>query len=149
MTGGKENVILCERGIVSSNKYTCNTLDLGGIAAFIINLLFACSNRRVSRHGIRDLVHPLTLAGIMAGASVVLVETHPNPLIAKSDGFWLFPSSSLVLLLPVSKCGSCASASSRCMRRQRCGNAVRSACGGDKKRFFGGRSRSEAHQPQV
>ena len=34
----------------------------------------------------RDLVHPATLAGIMAGASVVLVEAHPNPLIAKSDG---------------------------------------------------------------
>ena len=34
----------------------------------------------------RDLVHPVTLAGIMAGASVVLVEAHPNPLIAKSDG---------------------------------------------------------------
>jgi len=42
--------------------------------------------------GIRDLVHPMTLAGIMAGASVVLVEAHPNPLIAKSDGFQgLFP----------------------------------------------------------
>ena len=38
------------------------------------------------------LVHPATLAGIMAGASVVLVEAHPNPLIAKSDGFQgLFP----------------------------------------------------------
>jgi 3-deoxy-D-manno-octulosonic acid (KDO) 8-phosphate synthase len=34
----------------------------------------------------------MTLAGIMAGASVVLVEAHPNPLIAKSDGFQgLFP----------------------------------------------------------
>jgi 3-deoxy-D-manno-octulosonic acid (KDO) 8-phosphate synthase len=35
---------------------------------------------------VRDLVHPATLAGVMAGASVVLVEAHPNPLIAKSDG---------------------------------------------------------------
>ena len=35
---------------------------------------------------------PLSLAGIMAGASVVLVEAHPNPLVAKSDGFQgLFP----------------------------------------------------------
>jgi 3-deoxy-D-manno-octulosonic acid (KDO) 8-phosphate synthase len=34
----------------------------------------------------------MTLAGIMAGASMVLVEAHPNPLIAKSDGFQgLFP----------------------------------------------------------
>src|SRR5499427_2247537 len=93
MSAGKENVILCERGIVSANKYTRNTLDLGGIAAFHYQL--SCLPVAVDAShgtGIRDLVHPMTLAGIMAGASVVLVETHPNPLIAKSDGFQgLFP----------------------------------------------------------
>jgi len=93
MSGGKENVILCERGIVSSNKYTRNTLDLGSVAAFHYQL--SCLPVAVDAShgtGIRDLVHPMTLAGIMAGASVVLVETHPNPLIAKSDGFQgLFP----------------------------------------------------------
>ena len=93
MSGGKENVILCERGIVSANKYTRNTLDLGGIAAFHYQL--SCLPVAVDAShgtGLRDLVHPMTLAGIMAGASVVLVETHPNPLIAKSDGFQgLFP----------------------------------------------------------
>ena len=88
MSGGKENVILCERGVVSANKYTRNTLDIGGIAAFFYQL--SCLPVAVDAShgtGIRDLVHPMTLAGIMAGASVVLVETHPNPLIAKSDGF--------------------------------------------------------------
>lgn len=93
MASGKENVILCERGIVSPNKYTRNTLDLGGIAAFHYQL--SCLPVAVDAShgtGLRDLVHPMTLAGIMAGASVVLVETHPNPLIAKSDGFQgLFP----------------------------------------------------------
>ncbi|MGE0823916.1 MAG: 3-deoxy-7-phosphoheptulonate synthase [Candidatus Binatia bacterium] len=93
MSAGKENVILCERGIVSANKYTRNTLDLGSIAAFHYQL--SCLPVAVDAShgtGIRDLVHPMTLAGIMAGASVVLVETHPNPLIAKSDGFQgLFP----------------------------------------------------------
>src|SRR5881296_956118 len=93
MTAGKENVILCERGIVSPNKYTRNTLDLGGIAAFHYQL--SCLPVAIDAShgtGIRDLVHPMTLAGILAGASVVLVETHPNPLIAKSDGFQgLFP----------------------------------------------------------
>ena len=93
MSSGKENVILCERGIVSANKYTRNTLDLGGIAAFHYQL--SCLPVAVDAShgtGLRDLVHPMTLAGIMAGASVVLVETHPNPLIAKSDGFQgLFP----------------------------------------------------------
>jgi 3-deoxy-7-phosphoheptulonate synthase len=93
MASGKENVILCERGIVSPNKYTRNTLDIGGIAAFHYQL--SCLPIAVDAShgtGLRDLVHPMTLAGILAGASVVLVETHPNPLIAKSDGFQgLFP----------------------------------------------------------
>jgi 3-deoxy-7-phosphoheptulonate synthase len=93
MTGGKENVILCERGIASQNRYTRNTLDVGSIAAFryqLSGLPIAVDASHGT--GIRDLVHPATLAGIMAGASVVLVEAHPNPLIAKSDGFQgLFP----------------------------------------------------------
>jgi 3-deoxy-7-phosphoheptulonate synthase len=93
MTGGKENVILCERGITSPTRYTRNTLDVGSIAAFryqLSGLPIAVDASHGT--GIRDLVHPATLAGIMAGASVVLVEAHPNPLIAKSDGFQgLFP----------------------------------------------------------
>jgi 3-deoxy-7-phosphoheptulonate synthase len=93
MATGKENVILCERGISSCNHYTRNTLDLGGIAAFHYQL--SCLPVAVDAShgtGIRDLVHPMTLAGILAGASVVLVEAHPNPLIARSDGFQgLFP----------------------------------------------------------
>jgi 3-deoxy-7-phosphoheptulonate synthase len=87
MTGGKENIILCERGITSANRYTRNTLDVGSIAAFRYQL--SCLPIAVDAShgtGVRDLVHPVTLAGIMAGASVVLVEAHPNPLIAKSDG---------------------------------------------------------------
>ena len=93
MTGGKENVILCERGIASANRYTRNTLDVGSIAAFryqLSGLPIAVDASHGT--GIRDLVHPVTLSGIMAGASVVLVEAHPNPLIAKSDGHQgLFP----------------------------------------------------------
>ncbi len=87
MTGGKENVILCERGIASANRYTRNTLDVGTIAAFryqLSGLPIAVDASHGT--GVRDLVHPATLAGIIAGASVVLVEAHPNPLIAKSDG---------------------------------------------------------------
>ena len=93
MTGGKENVILCERGIASANRYTRNTLDVGSIAAFRYQLSGLPVAVDASHGtGIRDLVHPATLSGIMAGASVVLVEGHPNPLIAKSDGVQgLFP----------------------------------------------------------
>ena len=93
MALGKENVILCERGITSCNRYTRNTLDLGSVAAFHYQLSGLPVAIDASHGtGVRDLVFPLSLAGIMAGASVVLVEAHPNPLIAKSDGFQgLFP----------------------------------------------------------
>jgi 3-deoxy-7-phosphoheptulonate synthase len=87
MSAGKENVILCERGVSSGNRYTRNTLDVGSIAAFryqLSGLPVAVDASHAT--GIRDLVHPATLSGILAGASVVLVEAHPNPLIAKSDG---------------------------------------------------------------
>src|SRR5882724_866442 len=93
MALGKENVILCERGITSCNRYTRNTLDLGSVAAFHYQLSGLPVAVDASHGtGVRDLVFPLSLAGVMAGASVVLVEAHPNPLIAKSDGFQgLFP----------------------------------------------------------
>jgi 3-deoxy-7-phosphoheptulonate synthase len=93
MALGKENVILCERGITSCNRYTRNTLDLGSVAAFHYQLSGLPVAVDASHGtGVRDLVFPLSLAGIMAGASAVLVEAHPNPLIAKSDGFQgLFP----------------------------------------------------------
>jgi 3-deoxy-7-phosphoheptulonate synthase len=93
MAFGKENVILCERGIASCNRYTRNTLDLGSVAAFHYQLSGLPVAVDASHGtGVRDLVFPLSLAGVMAGASVVLVEAHPNPLIAKSDGFQgLFP----------------------------------------------------------
>jgi 3-deoxy-7-phosphoheptulonate synthase len=93
MALGKENVILCERGIASCNRYTRNTLDLGSVAAFHYQLSGLPVAVDASHGtGVRDLVLPLSLAGIMAGASAVLVESHPNPLVAKSDGFQgLFP----------------------------------------------------------
>jgi len=93
MTKGKENIILCERGVMSANRYTRNTLDLGSVAAFHYHLSHLPIAVDASHGtGVRDLVHPLTLASVFAGASVLLVEAHPNPLIAKSDGFQgLFP----------------------------------------------------------
>ncbi len=100
LSTGKENVILCERGITTCNRYTRNTLDLGSVAAFHYQLSGLPVAVDASHGtGIRDLVHPLTLAGVMAGASVVLVESHPNPLIAKSDGFQgLFPEQLIALV---------------------------------------------------
>ncbi|MFN8545425.1 MAG: 3-deoxy-7-phosphoheptulonate synthase [Candidatus Binatia bacterium] len=104
MTTGKENVILCERGIMSADRYTRNTLDVGAIAAFryqLSGLPIAVDASHAT--GIRDLVQPATLAGIMGGASIVLVEAHPNPLIAKSDGMQGLFREQLVALVKAAR----------------------------------------------
>src|SRR5207247_3573562 len=88
MSGGKENVILCERGITSATRYTRNTLDVGSVAAFHYQLS-GLPVAVAASHGtaIRDLVHPAPLAALMAGAASVRVESQPHPLIANS--VWL------------------------------------------------------------
>jgi 3-deoxy-7-phosphoheptulonate synthase len=140
MSAGKENVILCERGIASFNRYTRNTLDLGSVAAFHYQLSGLPVAVDASHGtGIRDLVHPLTLAGILAGASVVLVEAHPNPLIAKSDGFQgLFPEQLNALVRACSEVWRLRTV----LDREYIPSAVleekyRSRMSNDKKRFFG------------
>jgi len=140
MANGKENVILCERGITSANKYTRNTLDLGGIAALHYQL--SCLPVGVDAShgtGIRDLVHSMTLAGIMAGASLVLIEAHPNPLVAKSDGFQgLFPEQLVRLVTAcqqvweLRKRIDCLYIPSATLEREYDGRSS-----ADKKRFFG------------
>ena len=142
MTGGKENVILCERGITSANRYTRNTLDLGSIAAYRYQLSGLPVAVDASHGtGIRDLVHPATLAGIMAGASVVLVEAHPNPLVAKSDGFQgLFPEQLRAL---VQACRETWELRQRLDRAYVPSSVLEKGylarMDADKKRFFGGR----------
>lgn len=93
MSGGKENIILCERGVYGPNTYTRNMLDLGGVAALVQELTHLPVAVDPSHGtGKRDLVQPMGRAAITVGASALLVEIHPNPLIAKSDGFQsLFP----------------------------------------------------------
>ncbi len=140
MANGKENVILCERGITSANKYTRNTLDLGGIAALHYQLSCLPVGIDASHGtGIRDLVHSMTLAGIMAGASLVLIEAHPNPLVAKSDGFQgLFPEQLVRLVTAcqqvweLRKRIDCLYIPSATLERDYDGRSST-----DKKRFFG------------
>ena len=91
MAAGQQNVIPRERDIVSSNKYSRNTLDIAGFHYHPSCVSITIDGTH--RTGIRDLVQSLTLAGIMAGASGLLVESHLNPVMAKSDGFQgLFPA---------------------------------------------------------
>jgi 3-deoxy-7-phosphoheptulonate synthase len=83
---GNPNVILCERGIRTFERYTRNTLDIAAVP-----LLKQLSHLPVvvdpsHATGRRDLVPPLAAASLAAGADGVMVEVHPDPENALSDG---------------------------------------------------------------
>ncbi len=85
--GGNDQVILCERGIRSFDKVTRNTLDLAAVSYLKQNYEFPVIVDPSHGTGLRDLVAPMSLAAAAAGADGLLIEVHPNPEKALSDGF--------------------------------------------------------------
>jgi len=83
---GTDDVILCERGIRTFETYTRNTLDISAIPVVrkLSHLPIIVDPSHAT--GIRDKVPPLALAAIAAGADGLLVEIHPRPEEAASDG---------------------------------------------------------------
>src|SRR5574344_700681 len=86
LSSGTDKVILCERGIRTYEKATRNTLDLSAIP--ILRSLTHLPIIVDPSHavGIRDKVPPMGLAAIAAGADGLIVEVHPCPECALSDG---------------------------------------------------------------
>jgi 3-deoxy-7-phosphoheptulonate synthase len=86
LVGGNSSVILCERGILTFETATRNTADLA-----IIPLVKKMTHLPVifdpsHATGKRDLVLPAALASVVVGADGVMVEVHPDPEHALSDG---------------------------------------------------------------
>ena len=86
MNEGNPNVILCERGIRTYETYTRNTLDLSAVAA--VKHLSHLPIIVDPSHGTGKwrMVKPMALAAIAAGADGLIMEMHPNPAKALSDG---------------------------------------------------------------
>jgi 3-deoxy-7-phosphoheptulonate synthase len=86
MSEGNYNVILCERGIRTFSDYTRFTLDISSIPELkrITHLPIVVDPSHAS--GKRDMVIPLSRAAIAAGADGIMVEVHPEPEKALSDG---------------------------------------------------------------
>lgn len=86
LSAGNSKVILCERGIRSPEPWTRNTLDLSAVA--LVKELSHLPVLVDPSHGtgIRSLVIPMAKAGIAAGADGIMVEVHPHPEKALSDG---------------------------------------------------------------
>jgi 3-deoxy-7-phosphoheptulonate synthase len=86
LSSGTENVILCERGIRTFETYTRNSLDISSIPVVknLSHLPVIVDPSHAT--GIRSKVRPVGLAAIAAGADGLMVEVHPDPEQALSDG---------------------------------------------------------------
>lgn len=84
---GNAKVILCERGVRGFDKVTRNILDLGSVAYVKQNTHYPVIVDPSHATGRRDLVKPMALAAAAAGADGLIIETHPKPEEALSDGF--------------------------------------------------------------
>jgi len=86
MSEGNDQVVLCERGIRTFETYTRNTVDITAIPALkeLTHLpVFLDPSHGTGKW---SLVSPVALAGIAAGADGLMIEVHPQPNLALSDG---------------------------------------------------------------
>lgn len=86
LAGGNYDVILCERGIRTFESYTRNTMDISAIP--VVKKLSHLPIIADPSHGTgrRDKVIPMARAAVAAGADGLIVEVHPDPDHALSDG---------------------------------------------------------------
>jgi 3-deoxy-7-phosphoheptulonate synthase len=86
LAGGNYDVILCERGIRTFETYTRNTMDISAIP--VVKKLSHLPIVADPSHGTgrRDKVAPMARAAVAAGADGLLIEVHPDPDHALSDG---------------------------------------------------------------
>ena len=86
LSTGNQQVLLCERGIRTFDSYTRNTFDLTAIPLLhhLTHLPVIADPSHAT--GKRWLVRPMALAAVAAGADGIMVEVHPHPEDALSDG---------------------------------------------------------------
>ncbi|WP_373599494.1 3-deoxy-7-phosphoheptulonate synthase [Paraclostridium bifermentans] len=84
--GGNNNIIMCERGIRTYNDYTRNTLDIAAVPIIKKETNLPVIVDPSHATGVRYLIKPMSIASLAAGADGIMVEVHPNPREALSDG---------------------------------------------------------------
>jgi 3-deoxy-7-phosphoheptulonate synthase len=86
LTEGNDQVILCERGIRTFEKYTRNTLDLSAVPAIKELTHLPIIVDPTHSTGRISLITPMSVAAIAAGADGLMIEVHVNPQKALCDG---------------------------------------------------------------
>lgn len=86
LSGGNEQVIMCERGVRTFETFTRNTLDISAVPIIkeLTHLPIIVDPSHAT--GKWNLVEPMSRAAIAAGADGLMIEVHPDPLHALSDG---------------------------------------------------------------
>lgn len=86
MSEGNENIVLCERGIRTFEKATRNTLDISAVPVIKAKSHLPIIVDPSHATGVRDYVMPLAKCAVAAGADGLMIEVHPCPEHALSDG---------------------------------------------------------------
>lgn len=86
LMGGNDRILLCERGIRTFVKYTRNTLDISAIPLIAKMKGYPVIVDPCHAAGRTDIIEPLCRASIAAGCHGLMLEVHPNPQKALSDG---------------------------------------------------------------
>ncbi len=86
MSEGNPNVVLCERGIRTFETATRNTLDISAVPVIRAKSHLPIIVDPSHATGVRDYVAPLAKCAVSAGADGLMIETHPCPEKALSDG---------------------------------------------------------------
>lgn len=100
MSGGNEQVILCERGIRTFERATRNTLDLSAVPVLksLSHLPIIVDPSHAT--GKSNLVAPMSRAAIAAGADGLIIEVHNNPEAALCDGPQSLTPAAFAELMP-------------------------------------------------
>lgn len=83
---GNNNIVLCERGVRTFEDSTRFTLDISAVPVIKKQSKYPICVDVSHATGASDLVPSMAKAAVAAGADAVMVEVHPNPSAAKSDG---------------------------------------------------------------
>jgi len=99
LSEGNYNVILCERGIRTFETHTRNTLDLNIVPAIKKHSHLPIIVDPSHGTGIWDKVTPMAMAAVACGANGLIIEVHPHPEKALSDGFQSLTIENFKILL--------------------------------------------------
>lgn len=95
LAAGAAGVVFCERGVRGFDPQTRNLFDLGAVALLAHVERFPILADPSHAAGRRDLLEPLSAGALAAGAHGLLLEIHPDPSVALSDGPQALPTREL------------------------------------------------------